>query len=160
METLSRNNYLAECLEVITEGPINRESRHSKLEGNDMSNTRRVTDQKEILTPAVAAKASFHELPVNFNFTHSLKSGVGDGEQGLVSPLVSGVERHRCARSDEISNAEGRDGQKMSHQKTRGRSVQSQKPLHRWCLRCLVEIRLLPWYDLRHTGLHKDAVES
>ena len=94
---------------MIPESPINRESRRRELESNGESSLRGVPEQKEMLTLTVATKTSFHEQPVNFNFTHSLNSGVGDGEWRVVSPLPPGVERHRCAKSGENSNAWRRD---------------------------------------------------
>ena len=110
METLGGNHDLVEQLEVIAESPINCESRRRKLESNRVSSSRRALKRNKILTLTLATKASFHELPINLNFIHSLKSGVGNGEWGDVILLLSGVERHRCAKSSKISNTERRDG--------------------------------------------------
>ena len=84
---------------MIAESAINRESRDRKLQSNGVSSPRGAPEQNEILTLAVTANAFSHELSANFKFTHSLKSGVGDDGWKVVLPLLSGVERHRCAKS-------------------------------------------------------------
>jgi hypothetical protein len=80
---------------MIAESLINRKSRGRKLPTDRVSRPRGVPEGKKTLTLTEATKVSFHEPPLNFDFTHSLKSGMGD-EGRAVSPLFSGVERHRC----------------------------------------------------------------
>ena len=99
VETLDCFRYTVDRFEMVAESPINRESRGCELRTNGMSSQREVPEQKEILTVRAATKASVHEPPVNFNFAHCLKSGVGVGVLGVVSTLLSGVERHRCKKS-------------------------------------------------------------
>jgi hypothetical protein len=48
----------------------------------------------------VTTKASLHEPLVNFDFAHSLKSGMGDGGWRVASTLSAGVERYRCKKSE------------------------------------------------------------
>ena len=98
LETLECIRYAIGHFETVTESVINRESRGCKLQTNGVSNQREAPEQKEILTLIAASKASLHEPPVNFNFAHSLKSSVGNGEWRVVS-LLSAVERHRCKKS-------------------------------------------------------------
>ena len=120
METLGRNDYLVEHFQVVAESPINRESRRHKLESDGVLSPRAVPDEKEILTLTVATKASFHELPANFNFAHPLRSGVGDGEWRVVSSLLSGAVRHCWAKSAMKLRMYGRGTSKnMTHQKAR-----------------------------------------
>ena len=90
--------YAVGHFEMVAESPVNRESRGCKLRTNGVSSPRGVL-KKEILTLRAATKASLHEPPANFDFAHSLKSGVGDGEWRIVSTLLSGVERQRCKKS-------------------------------------------------------------
>ena len=80
METLDCIYYAIGHFEMVAESPINRESRGCKLQTNGVSSQQGAPEQKEILTLRAATKASLHELPVNFDFAHSLRSGVGDGE--------------------------------------------------------------------------------
>ena len=84
---------------MVAESIINRESRGCKLQTNGVSSQRAAPERKKKLTFRAATKASLQESPVNFNFTHSLKSGVGDGEWRVVATLLSGVERHCCKKS-------------------------------------------------------------
>jgi hypothetical protein len=99
VETLDCFRYASGHFEMIAESAINRESRGSKLQTNGMSTQRAAPERKDILTFRAATKASLHESLVNFDFAHSLMSGVGDGERMAASTLLSGVERHRCMKS-------------------------------------------------------------
>ena len=96
VETLDCPCYVIGHFKMVAESAVDREYRGCKLQTNGMSRPGRVLE-KEILTLFVETKASFHEPPFNFDFTHSLKSG--DGAWRLVSTLASEVERHRCQKS-------------------------------------------------------------
>ena len=98
LETLDCVRYAVGHFEIIAESPINCEPRGCKLQTNGVSSPRRVLT-KEILTSRAATKASLHELPVNCDFAHSLKSGEGDGEWKFMSTLLSGLERHHFKKS-------------------------------------------------------------
>jgi hypothetical protein len=104
VETLDCVHYVIGYFKMVTESPINREYRGCKLQTNGMLSQRRVLEQKEILTLRAATEAILHEPPVNFDFAHSLRSGVGNGEWRAVSTLLLGVERHRCKKSGKMSN--------------------------------------------------------
>ena len=84
---------------MVAESAINRESRGYELQTSGVSGRRGAPEKREILTLRAVTKASFHEPSVNFDFAHSLKSGVGYGEWRIVSALLSGVERYRCKES-------------------------------------------------------------
>ena len=72
--------YIVDHFQTFTYDQINCESGKCELQTIRVSITRRVPDQKKILTPAVVTKASFHERLANAALAHSLKSGVGVGE--------------------------------------------------------------------------------
>jgi hypothetical protein len=99
VETLNGVRCAIGHFEIVAEGAINRESCRCKLQTNGISSQRGPPKQNAILTLRAETKASLHELFVNFNFAHSRKSCVGDGERRVVSILFSGVERHRCKKS-------------------------------------------------------------
>ena len=99
VETLNCVRYTIGHFEMVADSAMNRESCGCKLQTNGVSSQRGAPEQKETLTLRAAAKASLHKLPVNFDFAHSLKSGVGDGGWRVVSTLISEVERHRCNKS-------------------------------------------------------------
>ena len=79
LETLDGIRYAVGHFQMIAESAINRESRSCKLQTNAVSSRRGAPELKETLTLRAATKASLHEPVVNFNFTHSLKSSVGEG---------------------------------------------------------------------------------
>ena len=99
METLDSIAYAIGRFEMVAESPINRESRGCKLRANGVSGEQGAPEQKGVLTSRAETKASLHEPPVNFDFAHSLKIGVGDGEWRVVSRLLSEVERYRFKKS-------------------------------------------------------------
>ena len=80
VETLDCIRYAVGHFQTIAENAINRESRGCKLRTNGGSSQRGAPEPKETLTLSAATKASLHELVVDFDFAHSLKSGVGDCE--------------------------------------------------------------------------------
>ena len=99
VETLDCIRYAIGHFEMVAESAINCESRGCKLQTNGGSMQRGAPEQKGILTLREETKASLHESLVNFDFAHSLKSGVVDVEWTVVSKLLLGMERHRCKRS-------------------------------------------------------------
>ena len=99
VETLDCIRYAIGHFEMVAESAIYRGSRGCKLQTNGVSSQREAPEQKKMLTLRAATKASLHEPPVNFDFAHSLKSGVGDGEWRVLSKLLSGLERYRCKKS-------------------------------------------------------------
>jgi hypothetical protein len=98
VETLACIRYTTGLFEMFAESQINCEPWGCKLQSNGVSSPRGVL-RKEILTLSVATRASLHDPPINFDFAHSLNSGVGNGEWWVVSTLLSGVERHRSKKS-------------------------------------------------------------
>jgi hypothetical protein len=98
VETLDCIHYTIAHFEMVAESPINRESRGCKLQTNGVSSPRGVL-RKEVLTLTAATRASLHDPPINFDFAHFLRSGVGGGEWRVVSTPLSGVERHRSKKS-------------------------------------------------------------
>ena len=93
VETLDCIRYAVAHFEMVTESPINHET-CCKLQTNRVSGQRGATEQKEIPTLRVANTACLHELPIDFDFAHSLKSGVGNDEWTVVCTLLSGMGRH------------------------------------------------------------------
>ena len=98
METLYCVRYAVGHFEMIAESAINCESRGCKLQTKGCQ-AQGASERKEILTLRAETKASLHERPVNVDFAHALKSGVGDDESKVVSTLLLGVDRHRCKKS-------------------------------------------------------------
>ena len=99
VETFNCIRYAIGHFEMVAKSAINREPRGCKLQTNGVSGQRGAPEQKEVLTARAAIRASVHEPPLKFDFTHSLKSGVKDGEWRVVSTLLSGVQRQRCKKS-------------------------------------------------------------
>ena len=99
VETLGRIRHAVCHFEMVAESPINRESRGCKLRTNGVSGERGAPEQKGVLTLRAETKASPHEPPVNFDFAHSLKIGVGDDEWRAAPRLLSKVERYRFKKS-------------------------------------------------------------
>ena len=104
VETLNSIRCAIGHFEMFAKSPINHGSRGYKLQTTGVSSQREAPEQEEILTVRAASKASLHEPPLNCDFAHSIKSGVGDCEWRGVLTLLSGVERHRRKKSDGMSN--------------------------------------------------------
>ena len=80
METLDRIRYAVRRFEAFTYDLVDRDPGKCELQTNNVSIPRRVREQKKILTLTAESKASVHKSRVNFDFTHSIKSGVEGGE--------------------------------------------------------------------------------
>ena len=99
VETLDCVRYAIGHFEMVAKSAINRKPRGCKLQTNRVSSQRGAPEQRGILTLRAASKASLHEPRINFNFAHSLKSGVGHDEWRVVSTLLSWAERHLSKKS-------------------------------------------------------------